>query len=422
MFTSNVYYNIEIKPKFGNGQTQVVEAIFSDFRNDVIISNPKNYFLSVIRATVPGNAIPIFIYPNNGIDGSRTVDNNFFSITLSDLTTNTDYQVFINYVSSYSYFPSTVEQYYYIFSFTSFIDMINTAFETAFNTLKNANISISPTIKPYMYYDPMTSLFSLIVQKNYINNIDIHLNSNLYKFFESFDVDYFSFSSPNGKDVKLRIYNNDLNCTSGCPKYQQVGTSNNSTAITSAGLFTIHDVGATISGDHFDEYTTITAFIDANNATISQNATSNGTVSAKIQHLDLLQIIQDYQTLTNWAQVQSIVILSSTLPVESEFVPIFYPTNALNNQFSNIGLSAESSQKILTDFEIPLSVGSDIRNVYSYTPTAEFRRLSLTGSGDIKYIDVNIRWKDAKGETHPIFLLPNTFKNLSIKLLFEYKI
>jgi hypothetical protein len=421
MFTSNVYYNLEIKPKFGNGQSQVVETNFSDFRNDVIISNPKNYYLSVVRATVPGNAIPIFIYPNNGIDGNRTVDNQFFSVTLVDKTTNINYQQYITYVSSYAYFPSTVEQYYYIFSFTAFIDMINTAFNGAFNALKATNPAIAPSIKPVFYYDPNTSLISLIVQETYINNIDIYFNSNLFKFFESFYVDYFSFNAPFGKDVMLKIYDNDLNCFSGCPEYKTITTANNSTAITSAGLFTIHDIGATISGHHFLENTIITAVTDANNATISQPATGNGAVTAKVQHNDLLKITQDYQTLSSWAQVQSIVFTSSTLPIEAEYTPIVYLSNNTNNQFSNIGLSEESSQKILTDFEIPIAIGSDIRNVYNYVPSGEFRRISLTGSGDIKYIDIQCWWKDAKGELHRIFLLPNTFKNLSIKLLFEYK-
>jgi hypothetical protein len=403
----HIYYNIEIKRDAVNPRP--IPATFIDRRADPIIEIPEEYHLSVLRASIPGEYIPLFIYPNTGPEGSRVVDNTKFSVTLS-LGAN-DYRTFVTFISANVTVPSTSEEYYYQYSFQGFINMINTAFQTAFNNLKAANPGNSATAAPYLIYNNTSYLVSLIIQPQYLNNIRIYMNDRLYSFFESFNVIYgdFGIAVPNGKNIEFVLEQTKNNCYCEC-QFLDIGTTNTSTTITSAGLFTPALSGAVISGAGIVPGTTV-LYVNVNQMTLSNAATAtNASIQAKFEQCNLLEIKQDYQTTYLWSNVKSIVLLSNLIPVKEEYTPTI----------SNTVQSSDDFLRILTDFEPPLSSGNEIRSTYTYTPTAEYRRIDLKGTNPINMFDVSVYWKDSDGILHNIFV-PAFGNGMSIKFLFEKK-
>lgn len=402
----HIYYNIEIRKD--PNLNLPVPARYIDRRADPILDIPEEYHLSIVRATIPGEYIPLFIYPNIGAEGSKVVDNTKFSVTLS--TGGNDYRQFIVYVSPNIFYPSTSERYYYIYSFQGFINMINTALLGAFNALKAANPGNTVTQAPYMIYDNKTFLVSLIVQPQYINNVQIFFNDRLYSLFESFNVIYGNFGSlaPNGKNVEFVVSQTKNNCFCQC-EFLEVGTTNGSPNLTSVGLFTPALSGSIVSGSGIPPNTTA-LFVNANLMTLSANATATATIQAKFEQCNLLEVRQDYQTTYLWTDVKSIVVVTTLVPIKEEFTPAVNQTTASTDDFL----------RILTDFEPPITLGSDIRSVYTYVPTAEYRRIDMKGKAPLNMFDVSIYWRDKDGVLHDI-VIPAFGQGASIKFLFEKK-
>lgn len=400
----HVYYNVTIEPFQAGSIPQDTVARFLDNRADPIIDIPEEYHLSIIRFSIPAENIPIFIYPKLGTDGSYTPDNFYYSVTLS--TGGNDYRQYVTYVPCNNILPSTTITYYYVFSYTRWLDMVNTALSLAFTALKTANPGVAATRAPYLLYDETTHLVNLIVQKVYVGSIDVYMNTKLYDFFDSFNVIYGSYTAANGKEVQIIIQNTLNNCFSECPVNLVIGTTNASPTITSAGLFTINLDGSTVSAPGIPLNTTAT-FVNANTMTLSSNATATATVNAIFTTSNLLVIRQEYPVLYLWNDLKSIVVTSGAIPTKEEYTSV---GQGSNNSF----------QKILTDFEPDIESGTDSKSVIQYLPTAEYRRVDLKGRVPLTTIDLQFYWKTVYQELLPISLVP--FSNcITCKILFEKK-
>lgn len=405
----HIYYNIEIR---GNNTPNGISKIahYVDSRSDPIIYTPEDYHMSVIRASITGTNVPLFIFENLGPNGSKVPNNAFYGLTLINSATNTPYQRFVQYVPNAptTFIPSTIEDYYTIYSYQSFINMINTTFTNAFNDLKTAHPLNPCSQAPYIKYDVETKLFSLIVQKQYIGNIEVWMNNKLYKFFEAFDVFYNGFNMPNGKDIRINLYDDGTNCFSSCPKIvNNITITSGSATITSAGLFNNSLDNCIVEGTGIPP-NTIATVQNLNTIVMTQNATATGTVSLKFTNNNLLKIIQDYDTTYLWSDVQSIIFTSSMIPVKDEFTPTLTDS------------TAEASQRILTDFEPGVRTASDTRAIYSYVPTSEYRRIDLRGINPLNAFDLQVYWKDKNGFIHNIYILPYN-SPITVKILFEKK-
>ncbi len=62
-------------------------------------------------------------------------------------------------------------QYYTINDYGQFISMVNTALQTCFNSLKNANPSMLPNAPPYLMFNSTTKLITIIDEQNYVDPI-----------------------------------------------------------------------------------------------------------------------------------------------------------------------------------------------------------------------------------------------------------
>ncbi len=405
----HIYYNIDIRP-YENSALGAKVASFVDNRSDPIIGKPKDYHLSVIRASITALSIPIFIFKTirNPITGNYSPNNAFYGFTLRDTATGTNFQRFIQFVPQYIYFSSNVIQHYYIFSFQHFINMMNSAIALAFTDLKTAIPANPCTQPPYFIYNNTDETIDFICQKQFIGNIRFFWNQESFRFFENYNVTYLGFNQVAGCDIEMVIQNNKNNCHCECPIYLTIGTTNGVATITSAGLFSSALDGSIVSGPGIPS-NAIATFNNVNQMTLSMNATATATITAKFENCNLLKIIPDYQTTYLWSDVKSIILTSSLLPVKEEFTP------SLNEA------SEDSSQRILTDFEPPFSIGEQIRGYYQYVPTAEYRRIDLKGINALSNFDLNVFWKSKTGEIYPIYLIPGS-SPISVKVLFERKL
>lgn len=119
-------------------------------------------------------------------------------------------------------------------------------------------------------------------------------------------------------------------------------------------------------------------------------------------------------SLTTWNPVRRFVFTTQTIPVVAE--SINSPTNYANGNVP----SGLASQQIISDLTPDLFRGDELRSgTLSYTPTAQYRYLDLTGEAELRDIDFRVFWEDNLGNLHQHILLHNDF--VIAKLLFHRK-
>lgn len=186
-----IYYNISIP----NNTRDRMTANFNQISQVPVLSNPSDYFTSIVRFSIPGAGIPIF----------RFIDDSY-QITLS-----------------FGGFDATVPMIYsnvsplepgeqLVFSYNHFADMMNTAFQTAFTNLQGLT-AIPVSTAPYFKYDPSTFTFSLYCETNYDPDVlggptvEIYFNNILYYLFDNFFIVRTGNQSPDYKDYRFVITN-----------------------------------------------------------------------------------------------------------------------------------------------------------------------------------------------------------------------
>lgn len=172
------------------------------------MDNPEEYYCAISRFSCPTNVIPVFVPTFQPSSFTNTI----YSVTLT-YNGNTS-QTFLIYVPTSGY-PTTSEFYPYVYNYQDFVDMINTAMATSFS-------AISPPFgsqAPYMQFDPVTSLFSLVAQIAYYDSsaampINVYFNQPLSVLLEGLDVKVApngSIPDPQGEDVLVRIHDTKNN-------------------------------------------------------------------------------------------------------------------------------------------------------------------------------------------------------------------
>ncbi len=122
---------------------------------------------------------------------------------------------------------------------------------------------------------------------------------------------------------------------------------------------------------------------------------------------------QEYSTISNWSPVSSIVFTTASMPVYATQLsePIIYN----NNSVINLKVPQNFS-KIISDMAT-----NDLcyKPNLIYVPSAEYRMIDMFGTDDINTIDINVYWKDKKGNLIPFYLQSGA--SASVKLLFRLK-
>lgn len=130
-------------------------------------------------------------------------------------------------------------------------------------------------------------------------------------------------------------------------------------------------------------------------------------------NIEYITNISDYPIASLWNCVKEIV-LTSSLPVVPNAISASRNVDGSFNSSSN-SLSAS----ILTTLEIAPLVGTEYKAVIEYLPTAQYRYMSLMGSGTLTNLNINCLWRDKFNNFNQMRLNPLSCS--SIKILFELK-
>ena len=122
---------------------------------------------------------------------------------------------------------------------------------------------------------------------------------------------------------------------------------------------------------------------------------------------------QEFSTIDTWCPINGIVFTTNTLPI-------------VINQFSSNSTinSDRPSPEAGADFALVITDLQTNQQGYKpnllYTPTAEYRRLDMTGNLGLTNIDIRVFWRAKTGQLVPMKLASGV--TTSIKLLFQKKL
>jgi hypothetical protein len=122
---------------------------------------------------------------------------------------------------------------------------------------------------------------------------------------------------------------------------------------------------------------------------------------------------QELSTIDTWCPINGIVFTTNTLPI------------VINQYSSNVTLNSDRpSSEAGADFALIITDLQSNQQGYKpnliYTPTAEYRRVDMTGNLGLTNIDIRVFWRAKTGQLIPMKL--GCGVTASIKLLFQKKL
>lgn len=129
---------------------------------------------------------------------------------------------------------------------------------------------------------------------------------------------------------------------------------------------------------------------------------------------DTIQVFQEQSTTASLSPILAIVFTSSTLPIESNQVstPVYFNNN---QQLGLVGNNAATAP-IITD--LISDTGTYCPNIV-YTPTAQYRYITLYGNAPLTNLDLQIYYRLRSGSLVPFTL--QSGGSVTLKFLFEKK-
>jgi len=360
-----IYYNFIIGEKIDTNP--LFDARFQQNLDDVFINNPSDYYLSVVRFSIPCQNIPIFIpeiqpYPNTNVNNtvySLSLEYNGFSSgqTFVQFVSGNP-NVPINSITPSSPLANTSSIYYWIYNYQEFIDMVNNTFVTAFNTLDVASGGLPVGSEaPYFEFDSATQLISLVAQRQFydrtlLNPINIFMNYKLFVYYDGIEVNYLGTGSnsyaANGKDVQ----------------------------------FIVKDL---------------------------KNNWYNPSFVPPASPPDYYKMTQDFPNLVTWNVFKSLQITSNMIPIREEYAPALQSAGSSNTE----------SQIFLKDFEPVLNNGGDSRGILYFVLDGPYQLINLMSTTPLTKLDMSLYWVDRFGRK---FLLQCPYNQvISVKIVFIKK-
>lgn len=402
--SNHIYYNISVQD-INSGTGPIVNGVptelptndrelvytFNEARAQPYLIKPEDYFLSVVRFTLDSPNLPVFIPVP--IVGQADVTKLIYTVTIIG-PDGTPYQEAVKWIPDYQAVVAPIGPvtqsmispplpYYYCYSYTHFVNLINAALELA--SIRYSQATGIPIDQPVVYYDPETYLFQL--------SADVR----------SFRTD--SEGNPLSTE-NMNIYFNVplLNLMSSLPAKYVANTvlDPNGNVILQADYKMILSTGSNVPGNSGQPYVT----------------------NVRLRPVSITPIydvfaIQEYQTLSLWSPVTGIIFKTSLLTTAPENIatPVVYQNN---NQNINAGKQNADVYNILVDFYDVRKEGTTYKPYIFYEPTGEYKLTDLYGKQPINEIDIQVFWRDTFGNLVP-FYLPIGGTS-TIKILFRKKI
>ena len=361
-----IYYDIQMN-NFQSTGTTSQPMRFSETRNNPIIKNAGEYLLSIVRFQLDTYSLPTFIadiepFPNT--DPNKMIET--ITLEYNDGSITTEGPLHLSWIPTNAHITvpaapqplqETNTEYYYGNSFRHYCDLINNAFESLTTDLKTSvGVALDDLIAPKMIWNDDKQLAEIIGQQEFFD----WNNTNVVNIY---------FNRPlYGKLTSIPAIKN-YNGTDG--KIYKIYMKN-----------------------------------DYNTKVISLDVDGTGTQ-------DFIKVSQEFSTISNWSPVSSIVFTTSTLPIYSTQLsePLVYSNgNAINTKIP------QNFSQVISDMAT-----NDLcyKPNLIYSPTGEYRFIDMYGNGDVTNIDVNVYWKDVKGNLNSFYLQSGA--SGSIKILFKLK-
>jgi hypothetical protein len=292
---SRVFYDITVS-NLNTKLTTNPELNFNETRQNPFVYNPQQYYLSIVRFSLDTCSLPIFVptIQSNQPDPNLTI----YSVSMSYDSTIIQHNIVFYPQDLTQPLPNgpsknltglqTFTDYYYVYNYAWWINIVNNALSTCFATLQSTYSGTLPTSNaPYFTWSTINNTATLVSDVAGYNMassdyIGLFFNNALYQLFSSLPCKSYDLNSIYG--LNYQIYTNS------------------------------YGLAAT------EELTSYTAYLCA----------------------------QEYSTISVWNPVLSIVFTSNTMPLVSEQLsaPILY-VNGSTIQSTNTSVI----QNIITDFE-----------------------------------------------------------------------
>ena len=360
---------------------------YNEQRTMPFIHNPEEYYLSIQRFTLETGSIPVFIPSIQPNQGNR--DRTIYSITLEYLDTTsgltaTSGQVFIDWIpqDKSAAIPAPPNQtqtgiqvldtgYYNCYSYGYLCVLISGFFQAAYDALEadalSKGITLPSEYAPQITWDTTSNQAQIYADvlgydqnpNNANEQIKIYWNAPLYYLFSSFPSFSLGFNQPLGKNFQLLPF-----------------------FLSSAGTLPILDVNTIVP-----------------------------PAVAEVLWYGI-PLFQECSTIANMTPVSSIVFTSNTLPIH----PSQVSTPLVFNDNSQIALGGNNADiaNVITDL---VTDTGNYRPNLVYTPSAEYRLVTLNGNRPLFNLDLQIFYRVKTGQLIPFRLASGQSVTMKIAFL-----
>jgi hypothetical protein len=377
----NVYLDILVT-NFQSTTAKPEPFSYTDNRSIAFLDSPSQYELSILRFQVDSANAPTFIpsIEPNQPDPTLTI----YSITMEypvngQVVVHQEFLKF-NPQDKSATIPAAPSKtwnkqadfstgYYSIYNYEFFLFNVNTCMTNCFNNLKVKVLAINPMAffppnRPFITWDTTQNVAVITAESLYFDEsplnltpiVRIYMNPAMFNLFSSFPMVFFGFEGVTfGRNFLLGLVN--------------IGTLNQ-----------------------------VTITVPYSNPIISYNA---------------IQSFQEYSTISAWSPIQAIVFTSNTLQVQPTNVS---PTVVINNNSTSTPTNNSATANIITDL---VSTSGQYAPSILYTPTAQYRMISLSGTSPLTNLDIQIYYRLRDGSLIPFVL--SSGGSVSLKLGFFLK-
>ena len=424
-FNSNpfhIYYDINMFNDDSTGNSSSVPVKFTETRNQPILQNPSEYFMSVIKLNVDTASLPIMI-PEVAVGEASSVNNTIYQFAFGKYADDAGAKVFnvtfrpqdLTQVAPSLPItaPDTHSDYYFLYSYQAFIDMINKALYDGFVTYSATGN------QPFFTLNKESNKASVYFPQyvaptagnptwggNYVAGNTatyfLYMNAPLYNLFSSLQADYVGQLPNNGgistTTTNFGWYRLTVNAPLGSSTSSSV--QNNylglNASLVSGGILQSAE-----------------PFVDAFN---SYNYISATAYPSTVLYWSVLA--QDYPTTPLWNPILSLVLTTALMPVCSELTgtPQIYTTGG---QIFNRG-DNNNILNIIADIDLELKRGDEYKPVARYEPVSEYKLIDLQSNAPVNSIEINLYWRDSYGSLHAFLL--DTGNSANLKIMFRKKL
>jgi hypothetical protein len=448
---NHIYYNLTLYNNDNLGSSNSVPVRFSETRTSTILANPSEYFLSIQRFHIDTPSLPVFMPEvETDITINPTQDPNQLIYYIAIYQQNSTVGPFLIPIKFSNSFNPTVlpptqlnvnavsNPYYFVYEFQNFIDMINQSLQTFYvnnaGTPSGVQLNQLPVFgieagNRFCIYFPATTTEN--------TNISIGTKTGAGVGQSIWDT------NPTAGNKWMMAFNAPMHTLFSAFRYKYIDTLRNlpnitppalaslTSPLTRNGWYLISNRPAMnsqpnpVAGGlpvYVEETNQIplasnqTEVISAENIRFLGNfypplASPNGTASFEV-------VRSPYSPAPLWSCVKQLIFTTALMPINNELVGLPGVRN------SNVSLDTETQNNnfspVITDLEVPLITGDEIKPSVSYSPGGEYRLTDLMSNTPINSIEISVFWKDQYGVNHPFLLEPGCYS--SLKILFRRKV